>query len=393
MIAAPTGNSQLRHAEAGAPLSLLHDIPRDVIPNVFERLPGPDLLRLAQVSKQIPMDNKQALLTEWASRELQDIGTLAGEQLWTRFFALTRNCADIIDSGDWENFLATVESQHPGHAVLLGLALLAPGKTRHSDSLEMLTALPASEFGMPASGALMALVESADKEPWMGKVAGAVIAGRWHQEVEQGKNTGDAPGHRLFDGIAVLALLCSQLPLAHQIEVLPLLECRNNDDGRSTKVYAELSKRHMLKVGRHVFNNSPDFIFANASPSYFACLARMYKPEFSDDKMAYTRSVMKQIFSHSLEKGMKIGPWRKQMPELVSCLLLALHWNSKGCIGGEELKNQLVDRQFMTEHEYTEFSSYVAKAKGSDFDKVQQGLGLSRGKSAQAQPDSSCTMS
>ena len=296
MIPAPSCSSQQRHAEAAAPLSLLFDIPRDVIPNIFERLPGPALLRLAQVCKKIPMDNKQAMLKEWASRELFEISKLAGEELWTRFFALIGNCAGVIDSGDWETFLAMVEARHSGHAVLLGLALLAPGKTRHGDNLEKLTARPKSEFGIPASGALMALIEGAGKEAWMGRAAGAVIAGRWKQEVDQGKKSqGNAAEHRFFDGIAILALLCAELPLVHQADLLPLLECRDNDGGHSIEIYAELSKRHMLKVGQHVFKNSQDFIFANARPSYFAYLAGLYKPEFSNDKMVFARGVMKQI--------------------------------------------------------------------------------------------------
>ena len=190
-----------------------------------------------------------------------------------------------------------------------------------------------------------------------------------------------------------MALLCSDLPLVNQVDVLPLLEWRANDGGHSHEVYAELSKRHMLKVGQHVFKNSPHFIFANARPTYFAYLASMYKPGFSNDKMAFARGVMKQIFTHSLEKGMKIGPWREQMPELASCLFLALQWNSKGRIRDEELENQLVDRKFMTKHEYAELSAYVANGNDSTFDNVQQWLTLSRGKIAQVQRESFCTIS
>lgn len=395
MIAATSKNGQPWHAEAPASLSLLLDIPRDVVPNISERLPGPDLLRLAQVCKQIPMDNKQALLKTWASQELREIGTLGGEELWTRVFALTRNCAHIIDSGDWEIFLATVESRYPGHALLLGLALLSPGQSRNSDTLEKLVPLPVPEFGTLAAGALLALVEGAEKEPWMGKVAGAVIAGRWLQEVDQNKRTpGHAPARRFFDGMAAMALLCSQLPLANQIGVLPLLECPKNDDGHSTRIFAELSKRHMLKLALHVFKkNSPDLIIANASPSYFACLASMYKSEFSQEEMVFARGVMKQLFTHSLEKGMTIGPWRKQMPELALCLFLAVQWNSKGRIRDEHLQKQLVDRKFMTKREYTELTRYLAEGTDCTFNKVQQWLSLNHDKQANVQPDLSCTIS
>jgi hypothetical protein len=333
-------------------------------------------------------------LKAWASRELVEISTLAGEELWTRFFALIRNCAGVIDSGDWKTFLDTVEARHAGNAILLGLALLAPGKTRQGDKLEKLTPVPRSAFGMPASGALMTLIEGAGKEAWMGKAAGAVIAGRWHQEVDHGKKwPGNAAELRFFDGMAVLALLCSELPLANQVDVLPSLECRDNDDGHSLGIYAELSKRHMLKVGQHVFRNSPDFIFANASPSYFACLAGMYKPAFSHDKMAYARRAMKEIFTHSLENGMKIGPWREQMPELALCLFLTLQCNSKGSDRDDDLEHRLVYRKFMTKHEYADLSAYVARRKNSTFNMVEEWLTMSRGKTVQAQAKPSCIIS
>jgi hypothetical protein len=376
MIPASSARGPTRHTEAPAPVSLLLDIPRDVVPNIFTRLPGPALLQLAQVCKQIPMDDKRDMLKQWVGRELADIGALDGQQLWTRFLDLAINCADLVDSAGWQAFTAEAEKRRPGQAMLLGLAMLSHGKGMDRD-----LAAPGSQpFGAAEKQALLALLTDADKERWMGKAAAAVIAGRWLQVVDQRAQTpGSAPGDTALRETAVLF---STLPLAGQIDVMPFLECGDNDGGQASGVFAGICRIHMYKLAAQVFNPVSGFSLDNASRSYLAKLSSMHRPEHAHEEMKVAKDLLRQILRESLGKGMAIGPWREQAPELALCLFLALAWNPKGWAMDQDLGKQLVDRKFITKRECQAFSEHVAKGKGSYFDTVQRWLALNRGRKA-----------
>jgi hypothetical protein len=213
MISVTSNSSHPRRAQAGAAHpSLLMDLPRDVVPSICVRLAGPDLLQLARVCRQAPID-KQAMLKEWTSRELHELGGLDQEELWTRFLDLAANVADLIDSADWETFLHRVESKQEGYAVLMQLAVLAPAAGKVNEGPLSEVHLLAPVLGPAECTVLENLLIDADEKPWMARAAVAVITGLCRHVAVEGKDS----------DLDQLAALFAGLPLAYQVKILPYL--------------------------------------------------------------------------------------------------------------------------------------------------------------------------
>jgi hypothetical protein len=238
------------------------DLPKDVLPSICVRLPGPDLLQLARVCKQLQI-NKQAMLKEWTSRVLHELGGLGDEALWTRFLDLAENVAGLIDSADWEAFLHKVQSRQEGCAVLMQLAVLTPAAGKINEGPLSKVHLPAPVLGAAECDALENLLIDADENPWMARAAVAVITGLCHHVAVEGMDTD--PGQ--------LASLFADLPLACQVKILPYLgSTRGACTDMPATMIAALNAAHTECLRLHLMGSGPDIDHAAFSDDYVARL-------------------------------------------------------------------------------------------------------------------------
>lgn len=364
--------------QSAAPLSLLLDIPRDVVPNIFTRLPDPDLLPLAQVSKQL-----RIMLEERVDGELQEIGSLNGEQLWTRALDLAVRYGHLIDAPAWANFLTAVESQNTGHAMLLHMAARSFEQVERNECLATLQQPAASDFSPKEYATLHTLVRGADKEPWKERASAAAIAGQWRHAVRSGKNV---------DWMTLVSLV-RQLPLLTQIRIMPRLEGHDCRDLRLLTPHVHLSNNHSVALTYAVEAEPPLPVLANASRVYLNCLSKMFVSHVNTSNQCMARDNLRFVVSGSLSNGMPLGQWRKEVPELAVFVLLALYWDREKESVEAGLGKQLLDCGFITKPEYGHFVKFMAKASGDKMNRVQQWMSLNRDKQVAVEPDSICTIS
>ena len=365
-------------AQFAAPLSLLLDIPRDVIPNIFTRLPDPDLLPLARVSKQL-----RIMLKERVDGELQEIGSLGGEQLWTRALDLAVRYGHLIDNHAWANFLAAVESQNEGHAMLLHRAARSFEQVENIECLATLPQPAASDFSPKEYANLHTLVRGADKEPWKERASAAAIAGQWRHAVRSGKNV----------DLMTLVSLVRQLPLLTQIRIMPRLEGHDCRDLRLMDSHVRLSKNHSEQLIASAAMQPPLPVLANANPAYLNCLSKMFVSHVNSSDHCRAREQLRYFVSRSISNDMPLGAWREETPELALFVLLALYWDPENQAVKTGLGKQLLDCGFITKPEYGHFVKFIAKASGDKMNRVQQWLCSNRDKPAAAESESICTIS
>lgn len=384
MIRTSSSIGQPRQAEAPAPISLLLDIPREIVPNISSRLPGPDLLKLAQVCKQISMDAKEEMLTNWASRELCEISSLGGEQLWTRLLDLMANCGHMIATDEWNTFLARVESQHKGHAMLLRMAVFSPKVAEGDGSMEGAAQPPSPDFSGEEYKALNTVLEGARKEPWRARAGGAVFAGHWRNAVLFNRRV-------QWKSFANLLL---RLPLFTQVKIIPHLNGHNSRNGCLLEGHARLSAKHTYELLKNFSDPMSRVDLATVSAPYLRSLSEMFVNNLNSRDHLEARLNLRKFAYCSLVHGMAIGPWREQAPEMALFIFLALLWNPDEHPIDQELGKRLIDSGFTTRQEYLDLTKYLQKAKdGTSLNKVQNWLDLNRNKQAKEQAEPSCAIS
>ena len=383
MISATSSSNPTFHAEAHAPLSLLLDIPRDVVPNICTRVAGPDLLTLARTCKQMETHRK-AMLKTWTSQELHEIAGLGGEELWTRFLDLVGNAADMIAGGDWEAFLAKVDSRQAGHAELMQLAVLTSDARQVHKLPQSAVYLLGSELGSDAYDAFSNLVVEADTVPWMARAAGKVFAGLWRHAVLQ---------HEDVD-LGRLEALFRCLSLSTQTSIMPFLESPHVGSGHvSTEAYVMVSTAHTQFLDWHFSGPPPHDNLASSGPRYLACLGRIFEDRDPQQRLGEARSFIKTCLSMSLKNEKAMRPWRQQSPEFALLVLLALAWNPVGHGVHGKLPRKLISAGFIGKPESTDFFLCMDKGFGSSSEKVAGWLSSNRHRQAPAKSEPSCTVS
>lgn len=388
MISATSSSGKPQHVESPAPLSLLLDIPRDIMPNILSRLPGPALLDLAQTCRQHPMDNKQDLLKDWASRELIDISLLDGEPLWTRTLDLLASCGHAIDFGEWTAFLDVVESRHRGYALLLQLAAFSFKVKSGKDGLGSAAQSIAPDFSAESYQALKTLVSGAGKDAWKARAAGAVIAGQWHHS---------ALWNRAADW-HFLRTLFNKLPLAVQFKIVPLMLDQDvMNSGKADAVFLDncytLNNLHVARLYTAHFQSPTGVNLATVSPKYLLGQCQMFGRASCTSYANRTCDLLREILGSSLNHGMRIGPWREQPAETALFVLLAVQFDKKTEGVNAGLGKQLLDRRFITRHEYRDLTNFCRHGNRDRIICTKQWMAFNREKQAMDEPEASCTIS
>ena len=388
MISATSFSGHPQHVESPAPLTLLLDIPREILPNIMSRLPGPSLLDLAQTCKQLPMDNKQDLLKDWASRELIDISLLDGEPLWTRTLDLVASCGHVIDTGEWTTFLDVVESRQEGHAMLLQMAAFSLKVGSGKDGLGSAAQSIAPDFSAESYKALDVLVSGAGKDTWKARAAGAVIAGHWHHSAVL---NGKADWH-------FLRSLFNKLPLTVQLKIVPLMLDENvmnsgKADARFLDNCYKLNSLHVSRLYTAHFQSPTGVNLAAASPKYLLGQSQMFGRASCTSYCNRTCDLLREILGSSLNHGMRIGPWREQPPETALFVLLAVQFDKKSEGVNAGLGKQLLDGRFITRHEYRDLTNFRRHGDRDQIICTKQWMALNREKQAKDEPEAFCTIS
>ena len=365
------------HVQA-APLSLLLDIPRDVVPNIYTRLPGSDLLRLAQACNQL-----RTTLKDQVRQELRDIGSLNGEPLWTRLLDLVAQYGHLIDSEAWANFQSAAASQDDGHPMLLLMATQSFERVEKNECLATLPQPAALDFSPKEYADLHTLVREAGKEPWKGRAGAAAIAGQWRHAVRFGKDV---------DWLTLTSLI-RLLPLSNQIRIMPCLEGHDSHNLRLLDAHARLTRNHSYQLLFSAGAQSPLPALATASLAYLLCLGKMFGSHANTSDHCQGRRQLRQVVSGSLAVGMPLGAWRQEPPELALLVLLALHWDPENQALATGLGKQLLDCGFINRPEYTHLVKFLAKASGDKMDRARQWLALNRDKQAAIESESICAIS
>ena len=248
------------------------NLPQDVVPNICVRLAGPELLQLARVCKQTSINN-QAMLKEWTSRELHELGGLGEEELWTRFLDLAANVADLIDSADWETFLHRVQARQEGYAVLMQLAVLTPAAGKVNEGPLSENYLLGPVLGAGEYAALVRLLADADENLWMARAGAAVITGLSRHVAVECEDF----------ALGKLAGLFTDLPLAYQIKILPYLGSnRGTCNDIPTKMIVAANKAHAHCLHLHLLGSCSDVDHVVINEHYVARLG-----EILDDPALY----------------------------------------------------------------------------------------------------------
>jgi hypothetical protein len=383
MISATSSSGQPRHAEAPAPLSLLLDIPRDVVPNICTRLAGPGLLTLVRTCKQMETSRK-AMLKTWASEELHEIAGLGDEELWTRFLDLVANAADMIDGGDWEAFLAKVDTRQAGHAELMQLAVLTSDARQVHTLPQSTVYLLGSELGSDAYDAFSNLVVEADVVPWMAKAAGKVFTGLWRHAVLQ---------HEDVD-LDRLEALFRCLSLSTQTSIMPFFDSPHGGYGHvPTEAYVMVSTAHTQFLDWHFSGPPPHDNLAGSGPRYLACLGRIFEDRDPLQRLGEARGFIKTCLARSLKNEKAMRPWRQQSPEFALLVFLALAWKPVRHEVHEPLERKVISAGFIGKQESNDFFLCMDKGFGSPSEKVAGWLSSNRPKEAPAKSEPSCAVS
>jgi hypothetical protein len=357
----------------------LHALPADVLPNIFSRLPGPDLLSLVQVLEH-STDQNRAFVRAWAGQELADLATADGEAVWKRFPSFIRSCADAISHRGWEQFLVDQQKKGEGNARLLQFALLSPGATRASNHLRMATQRGQQlADGVSANRQLTRFCDGASENAWMGVIAGMVIAGRWHHLIEQYRQHGSPEALDRFEQDAAVALCLAQLgdafrrlPIAHRIDILPSLA---TDDHASRS--GILKGFFQALLSRHLFDildplaRGPKPNYLAVRPAYFSLLNVLYsgvKYRLPKEKLM-TMTIALHV-SSMLPDSIDIGPWNHHQPALAlcllitSCLLLSLGDRGPDLAGARTFDKKLTDGGFISKGDLIDLFCHVGMSDG-----------------------------
>ena len=386
----------LCHSDAGSPGASLLDLPSELLPKIGQRLPGPDLLQLARVCRHT-LNQGQQMRAAWASQELREISSLDGMQLWTRFFALMRNCGTLIDPNEWQTFLSTTESQHEGYAQLLQLAVLTPTLGKVNKTLLSDAGLPTKGvLGQKESAALSVLLSGVERNvPMMATVAAAVTAGFWQHTV---RSNDPAPFKRFAE-----SFLSMFLPLRSnaQMKIMPFIFLEDGSHKALYRAYREVANFHaQILTCDFAARDRPDPDLLGASRPYLECISKMFLSSGRRMLLPVTLQMFQEALVSSLRAG--IGPWRDQRHELVLFIFLALRWHGPNECTRVDLEERLIDQGFISRKECSDFFRFLAEGKSeSTAPMVLEWLASNRYRTAEtqweAEPEtnqqSSCTIS
>lgn len=395
-------NAQPGTAEPRLDYFPLASLPDDVVPNIISRLPDPGLFALSSVCRQFSHATRP-VLRDRAACALHEALAFKGEQRWTRVLDVLRKYPEGIEDREWRAFLQTVEAQDQGSAVLMQLALLAPAVSKANASLRQRTQPLTLDLDESAMARFRELVQGAETNPWMGRIAGAVIAGRWQQTLVDNRTTGTACTQRQRDRYlssawsAVIDKL-TKLPLVNQMQALPQLASRPTDALNLWVTFDNFRQTHLQRMAASSVKSPRQTLGALEAAAYFNMLNSAY--ELSQNAgvadtlgQTFVRRDTHLLVSRWLQDGMPVGPWRQEASEVALCLFYLLGWGRTENTTRAQFGKQLIDAGFITRRECADFNRHVPEQRASSCKDVQAWLGRNRRLPADERPAPACTVS
>ncbi len=395
-------SAQTRIAEPHLDFFPLASLPEDVLPNIFSRLPDSGLFALPSVCRQF-LHATRPVLRDRAARALHEALAFQGEQRWTRVLDVLRKYSAGIEDREWRAFLQTVEAQDQGSAALMQLALLAPAVSKGNASLRQRTQSLPLNLDESAIAKFRKLVKGAQTDPWMGRITGAVIAGRWQQTLVDNRTTGAActqmqrDRHLFRDWSDVIDQLI-KLPLANQMQALPQLASRPNDTLNLWTTFNHFRQTHLLHMAASNVKSPRQMLGVVEAAAYFNMLNSAYglsqnAGEADTLGQKFIKRDMHLLVSRWLQDGMPVGPWREEASEVALCLFYILGWGRTENTTRAQFGKQLIDAGFITRRECADFNRHVPEQRGSFYKDVQAWVARNRMLPADERPAPSCTVS
>lgn len=347
-IASRSGLSTIPERHQGS--SPLASLPDDVLPNIFSRLPEPELFALPFICKSV-QQSTQPILRNWAESELHATLKLEGPQRWDRLLEVLRNGAQHIRPDIWQNFLKAAKGAGL-RCGLIQLALLAPDVAKKDAKIRQITESLPLDLDEPTLEELAQLSADAADDPTLEPITTRIIAGGFfhlmHAERERGSNF-EAKWFwlekcmRTLDPLQQMDILLQLRPSEQDIESTRLAF----DGLLATHLDALLNKE--ANASHHV--NFSCFIRSEANVAYFRMMSTAYTMKHSPQAAPYLES----LFLNWLIREKRIRPWRENTAELCSCALRVLALTIYRNEDKAPIAGWMVERKFFTLVELNDF--------------------------------------
>jgi hypothetical protein len=301
--------------------SLEHDstpvtLPRDVLPNIFSRLPVSDLFAWASVNKQV-QHSMQALLAEAAAQELRALCLDKPGDVVERLSVLLRRGGHHVSNEDWTNFLRGFPfiGQLLFVALLETLARPEAAIRRHPDTIESAhhRVHPGKFYDLKfATLHYAAVIKQLMRVERMGSIDNA-------------KPVQPSTRHdwkQLFDIFRIFS------PSA-QIELLLHVKPREMDGENSGLAFDELVAIHLDFLAKPDSFADTNRLLWQGPPAkraaYFDILSNAYKMARAPDQPTY----FQEICLSKTYVGLAPKPWREDTPEHCRFVLRLLAYETR----------------------------------------------------------------
>jgi hypothetical protein len=343
--------------------SYMAALPDDILPNIFSRLPAPEVFALSAVSKQFLRCSRPAI-RDWAMRELAATteGPF-GEQHWKVLLDVMRNGLSHIGPEEWQAWLQAAESKDQTESkdpniVLIQMARLAPCVSGEVDSLVLVASSAGHRLGKDALRKLEWLATGSRSTPWMGEVSVAIISGTLLQLIQIEREREEPNRHipPACKGVWKRIIGCfPRLSLPNQIQVLAQVAPTGKDSWYVGSGLHTIWHGHINAMRNGGQTPWPPAILKPArTANYF----RMLKREIPYGELERVRSI-EHLLCVWLEPPSCTAPWREQPPELTECLLRAAAVGQGWPLRHDLLCKYMISSGFVTHAEMTDFSNYV----------------------------------
>ena len=329
--------------------SPLASLPDDVLPNIFSRLPGPELFALPSICRRV-LQSTRPIFRDWAASELHATLKLEGPQRWNRLLEVLRNGAQHIAPNAWQNFLKAANDAGL-NCKLIQLALLAPDVARKDAGIRQITESLPLDLDKPTLEALAQLAADAADDPMLEPITTRIIAGGFfhlmHAERERVSN---------FEAKWLWLEKCMRtLHPFQQMEILLQLRPSEQDCESKKLAFDELLAAHLDALLKNEGSASDPFNFScfirsEANVAYFRMMSTAYTMKPSPQVAPYLESLL----LNWLISERRIKPWRDHTAEFCNCALrvlaLTIYRNED-----TEIASWMVGRKFFTPVELNDF--------------------------------------
>lgn len=361
-------------------------LPDDVLPNIFSRLPAPEIFAISSVSKRF-LHCSRPVMRDWALRELYATLELPSEQHWKMLFDVMRNGVRHIAPEKWQAWLQAAKLK--GHNIeLIQMAQLAPCVSGEVDSLKLVANNAPLGLTKRTRRELMWLAQCSKSHPWMGDVAVAIIAGAMLQQIQTERAQ---TARRTFYGKRpagwdeIIECLRS-LSLNNQIQTLAQAAPSGKDAWHVGHGIGTMWQHHIkaMTKGRRT-PWPPEILKPARTANYFRMLQRQTRGWGIEPQRFILR-----LLCAWFKPPFRFAPWREQPSELSECLLIALGYGQIWGESHDELCDDVVASGFITEAEMTDFNNCVFNHRSLDINPVHEWIADNREKAAKI---NSCTIS